>query len=111
MSLQSILLSDPAPMPPLSEGGRPQVVGFTAEIACNGAPLAEVEAHLDALARASAFRVAGLEPAPGSGEAGTVRARFVLSAPNASAGDAQIYALLFALTRVLSWQSLRKEYG
>ncbi|GAB5378287.1 MAG: hypothetical protein AcusKO_47490 [Acuticoccus sp.] len=108
MNLSSILSGDPAPMPPLASDDKPHVVGFTAEIACNGAPLTEVQAHLDALARASAFRFAGLDPAPG---AGTVRARFALSAPNASAGDAQIYALLFALTRVLSWQSLRKEYG
>ena len=106
MLLSSLHAGDAAPMP--VPGVNPPVVGFTAEIVHTGT-LPEIRARLEELARASAFRLAGL--ASDLGAAGTVRAHFELRAPNASAGDAQIYSLLFALTKVMSWQTLRKEYG
>jgi len=107
MTLSTMLAGDPAPPPPVPSPERPPVTGFTAEIAATS-DRADLGQRLEALARSSAFRFAGLEPTAG---ADTVRARFELSAPNASAGDAQIYALLFAMTKTVSWQSLRKEYG
>ena len=110
MTMSTMLAGEPAPPPSMLAPQRPPVIGFTAEITATG-DRADLHGRLETLARSSAFRFAGFAPGHGPGEAGTVRARFELSAPNGSAGDAQIYALLFALTKTLSWQSLRKEYG
>lgn len=115
MTMATELTIDPLPASRIAAAtpcGEARVTGFTAEIE-GRLPRAEMHSLLDALAGRSAFRFVGLEyRGRTAGEAvATVDARFELAAPEGSTGDAQIYALLFELSKVLRWQGLRKNFA